>query len=277
MNRIFMGEMVSVVMPTYNCASFIQEAVESVVAQTYPSWELIIVDDCSTDNTKAVLAPYLAKYPNIHYTFLEKNSGPAVARSEALKQVKGDYVAFLDSDDLWTPNKLSLQIDFMKQKKVPFSATGYELIGEDGTSKGIALLPPQKTNYDKMLRLSCPVGNLTIMYDRRIIGDQQVPSIKKRNDFALWLQILHKTDACYGMPNVLGKYRVRKSSISRNKLTLLSYHWDLYYHIEKLGVVKSVWYICCWVFIKGTKIGIKRVGLKQNSKTDIVDSGLDYE
>ena len=277
MNRIFMGEMVSVVMPTYNCASFIQEAVESVIAQTYPSWELIIVDDCSTDNTKAVLAPYLAKYPNIHYTFLEKNSGPAVARSEALKQVKGDYVAFLDSDDLWTPNKLSLQIDFMKQKKVPFSATGYELIGEDGTSKGIALLPPQKTNYDKMLRLSCPVGNLTIMYDRRIIGDQQVPAIKKRNDFALWLQILHKTDACYGMPNVLGKYRVRKSSISRNKLTLLSYHWDLYYHIEKLGVVKSVWYICCWVFIKGTKIGIKRVGLKQNSKTDIVDSGLDYE
>ena len=277
MNRIFMGEMVSVVMPTYNCASFIQEAVESVVAQTYPSWELIIVDDCSTDNTKAVLAPYLAKYPNIHYTCLEKHSGTAVARSEALKQVKGDYVAFLDSDDLWTPNKLSLQIDFMKQKKVPFSATGYELIGEDGTSKGIALLPPQKTNYDKMLRLSCPVGNLTIMYDRRIIGDQQVPSIKKRNDFALWLQILHKTDACYGMPNVLGKYRVRKSSISRNKLTLLSYHWDLYYHIEKLGVVKSVWYICCWVFIKGTKIGIKRVGLKQNSKTDIVDSGLDYE
>lgn len=277
MNRIFMGEMVSVVMPTYNCASFIQEAVESVVAQTYPSWELIIVDDCSTDNTKAVLAPYLAKYPNIHYTCLEKNSGPAVARSEALKQAKGDYVAFLDSDDLWTPNKLSLQIGFMKQKKVPFSATGYELISEDGTSKGIALLPPQKTNYDKMLRLSCPVGNLTIMYDRRIIGDQQVPSIKKRNDFALWLQILHKTDACYGMPNVLGKYRVRKSSISRNKLTLLSYHWDLYYHIEKLGVVKSVWYICCWVFIKGTKIGIKRVGLKQNSKTDIVDSGLDYE
>lgn len=272
-----MGEMVSVVMPTYNCASFIQEAVESVVAQTYPSWELIIVDDCSTDNTKAVLAPYLAKYPNIQYTFLEKNSGPAVARSMALKQAKGDYVAFLDSDDLWTPNKLSLQIDFMKQKNVPFSATGYELIGDDGTSKGVALIPPQKTNYDKMLRLSCPIGNLTVMYDRRVIGDQQVPSIKKRNDFALWLQILHKTDACYGMPNVLGKYRVRKSSISRNKLTLLSYHWDLYYHIEKLGVVKSVWYICCWVFIKGTKIGIKRVGLKQNSKTDIVDSGLDYE
>lgn len=272
-----MEELVSIVMPTYNCASFIQEAVESVVAQTYPSWELIIVDDCSTDNTKAALAPYLAKYPNIHYTGLEKNSGPDAARSMALKQAKGAYVAFLDSDDLWMPDKLSLQIDFMKKNKVAFSATGYELIQEYNSSEGVALIPPEKTNYDKMLRLSCPIGNLTVMYDRRVIGDQQVPSIKKRNDFALWLQILHKTDACYGMPNILGKYRVRKSSISRNKLTLLSYHWDLYYHIEKLGVVKSVWYICCWAFIKGTKIGIKRVGLKQNSKTDIVDSGLDYE
>lgn len=272
-----MGEMVSVVMPTYNCASFIQEAVESVVAQTYPSWELIIVDDCSTDNTKAVLAPYLAKYPNIHYTFLEKNSGPAVARSEALKQVKGDYVAFLDSDDLWTPNKLSLQIDFMKQKKVPFSATGYELISEDGTSKGIALLPPQKTNYDKMLRLSCPVGNLTIMYDRRIIGDQQVPAIKKRNDFALWLQTLHKTDACYGMSDVLGKYRVRSQSVSRNKFKLLPYHWHLYHHIEKLGVIKSSWYILCWAFIKGTKIGITKVRLENLHKRDIEDSVLYYE
>lgn len=272
-----MGEMVSVVMPTYNCASFIQEAVESVVAQTYPSWELIIVDDCSTDNTKAVLAPYLAKYPNIHYTCLEKNSGPAVARSEALKQAKGDYVAFLDSDDLWTPNKLSLQIDFMKQKNVPFSATGYELIGDDGTSKGVALIPPQKTNYDKMLRLSCPVGNLTVMYDRRVIGDQQVPAIKKRNDFALWLQTLHKTDACYGMPDVLGKYRVRSQSISRNKLKLLPYHWHLYHDIEKLGIVKTAWYIFCWGFVKGTKIGINKVQLEDLHKRDIEDSTLYYE
>lgn len=272
-----MKELVSIIMPTYNCAAFIEDSLKSVLAQHYKNWELLIVDDCSTDNTKSVLAPYLAKYPNIHYTCLEKNSGPDAARSMALKQAKGAYVAFLDSDDLWMPDKLSLQIDFMKKNKVAFSATGYELIQEDNSSEGVALLPPEKTNYDKMLRLSCPIGNLTVMYDRRVIGDQQVPSIKKRNDFALWLQILHKTDACYGMPNVLGKYRVRKSSISRNKLTLLSYHWDLYYHIEKLGVVKSVWYICCWAFIKGTKIGIKRVGLKQNSKTDIVDSGLDYE
>ncbi len=254
-----MEELVSIIMPTYNCANFIEESIKSVLAQHHKNWELLIVDDCSKDNTKAVLAPYLAKYPNIHYTCLETNSGADVARSTALKQVKGDYVAFLDSDDLWTPHKLSLQIDFMKKNHVAFSATGYELMSDDGSSKGIALIPPPKINYDKMLRLSCPVGNLTVMYDRRKIGDQQVPPIKKRNDFALWLQTLHKTDACYGMPNVLAKYRIRSSSISRNKLVLLPYHWHLYHHIEKLGVIKSAWYILCWAFIKGTQIGINKV------------------
>lgn len=254
-----MEELVSIVMPTYNCAAFIEESIKSVLAQEHKNWELLIVDDCSTDNTQAVLAPYLSQYPNIHYTCLDKNSGAAVARSEALKQAKGDWVAFLDSDDLWTPNKLSLQIDFMKKNNVSFSATGYELMNEDGSSKRAVLIPPEKTNYDKMLRLSCPVGNLTVMYDRRVIGDQQVPSIKKRNDFALWLQTLHKTDACYGMPDVLGKYRVRPQSISRNKLKLLSYHWHLYHHIEKLGIFRSAWYLLCWAFVKGTKIGIHKV------------------
>lgn len=270
-------ELVSIIMPTYNCGRFIEESVKSVLVQHHKNWELLIVDDCSTDNTKNVLAPYLAKYPNIHYSCLEKNSGPAVARSEALKQAKGDYVAFLDSDDLWTPNKLSLQIDFMKRNKVPFSATGYELIREDGTSKGVALIPPQKTNYDKMLRLSCPVGNLTVMYDRRVIGDQQVPAIKKRNDFALWLQTLHKTDACYGMPDVLGKYRVRSKSISRNKFKLLLHHWHLYRDIEKLNLAKTAWYIFCWGFVKGTKIGINKVRLEDLHKRDIEDSVLYYE
>lgn len=259
-----MEELVSIIMPTYNCAPFIEESIQSVLAQDYAAWELIIVDDCSKDNTREVVAPYLAKYPNIHYSCLNKNSGPAAARSAALKQVKGDYVAFLDSDDLWVPTKLSSQIAFMKKHQVPFSATGYELINEDGTTKGVALIPPAKTDYDKMLRLSCPVGNLTVMYDRRIIGDQQVPAIKKRNDFALWLQTLHKTAACYGMPEVLAKYRLRSQSVSRNKLKLLPYHWHLYRHIEKLSVLQSVWYILCWAWIKGTGIGIEKVHHENN-------------
>ena len=254
-----MTELISIIMPTYNCGSFIEESVKSVLAQDYKNWELIIVDDCSKDNTKEVLAPYLAKYPNIHYTCLKKNSGPAVARSEALKQAKGDYVAFLDSDDLWVSKKLSLQLDFMKKNKAFFCATGYELMSENSERKGVALIPPEKTDYDKMLRLSCPIGNSTVMYDRRVVGEQVVPAIKKRNDFALWLQILRKVSVCYGMKDVLTVYRVRTKSVSSNKLKLLPYHWHLYHHIEKLGVIKSAWYILCWGFVKGTGCGLKKV------------------
>ena len=146
----------------------------------------------------------------------------------------------------------------MKQTGAVFSCTGYSQMDEQGHLLDTALIPPQKTDYAKMLRLSCPVGNLTVMYDRRALGDQQVPAIKKRNDFALWLQLLHKAPACCGMPDVLATYRVRTKSVSSNKLKLLPYHWHLYHHIEKLNALKSAWYILCWAFIKGTGMGIKR-------------------
>lgn len=246
-------------MPTYNCAKFIAESIDSIIAQTYTNWELIIVDDCSTDNTKEILIPYLQKYQNIHYTCLEKNGGPAVARTEALKQAKGEYVAFLDSDDLWYPQKLSKQISFMQENNFAFSCTGYEQMEENGTSKNIALIPPEKTDYSKMLRLADPIGNLTVIYNRNIVGNQQVPAIKKRNDFALWLQILHKVPICYGMPDILSKYRLRTKSVSSNKLKLIPFHWHLYHNIEKLSILKSCWYISCWAFIKGTGVGIKKV------------------
>lgn len=252
-------ELVSIIMPTYNCAKFIAESVDSVIAQIYTNWELIIVDDCSTDNTKEILTPYLQKYSNIHYTCLTKNGGPAVARTEALKQAKGTYIAFLDSDDIWYSEKLSKQIIFMQENNIAFCATGYEQIGEDGKSKNIALIPPKQTNYSKMLRLASPIGNLTVIYDKRIIGEQQVPEIKKRNDFALWLQILHKVPVCYGMPEILAKYRLRTQSVSRNKLKLIPYHWHLYHNIEKLSILKSTWYILCWAWIKGTGLGINKV------------------
>lgn len=255
----FSSQLVSIIMPTYNCARFIAQSVESVLAQTYTHWELIIVDDCSMDDTRCVLAPYLQKYPNIHYTCLEKNGGPAVARSEALKQAKGEYVAFLDSDDLWHPEKLTKQIAFMQKENAVFSATAYSQIDEEGKPLNKILVPPEKTDYAKMLQLSCPIGNSTVMYNRNVLGDQTVPAIKKRNDFALWLQLLHTTPACYGMQDVLTTYRVRTKSVSSNKLKLLPYHWHLYHHVEKLNVFKSAWYILCWAFVKGTGYGLKEV------------------
>lgn len=248
--------LVSVVMPTYNCASFIEESILSVINQTLTDWELLIVDDCSTDNTYEVLKPYLDKYTNIRYTVLKENGGPAVARTEAIRMACGKYVAFLDSDDLWEPDKLEKQIAFMKETGAAFSCTAYRQIDETGNRLNKVLVPPEKTDYNTMLRLSDPVGNLTVMYDQEILGKYEVPPIKKRNDFALWLRILRDAPYCAGMPDVLGSYRIRSNSVSSNKLKLAKFHWQLYREIEQLPIWKCVWAMGCWAWTKATKIGL---------------------
>ena len=251
--------LVSVIMPTYNCGKYISMSIDSVLNQTIKDLELIIVDDCSDDNTSEVVGEYLAKYPNIDYTILKKNCGPAIARNLAIAKANGKYVAFLDSDDLWLPNKLEKQITFMENNNYLFSATGYGWIGEDGNDLHTAFIPPLKTDYRKMIRLSNPIGNLTVMYNQEVLGKFEVPNIKKRNDFALWLQILKKTDCCYGLDEVLGLYRTgRSNSVSSNKLKQAKYHWILYHKIEKHNVFKSVYELLCWAFVKGTGIGIDK-------------------
>lgn len=251
--------LVSVIMPTYNCGKYILQSLDSVIAQTVTDWEVQIVDDCSTDNTADVLKPYLKKYPNIHYYVLPKNGGPAVARTEALKRATGKYIAFLDSDDMWFPEKLEKQIAFMEQKGALFSATGYGWMDDEGNRLSTVLIPPIKTDYKKMIRLSNPIGNLSVMYNQQILGKFEVPMIKKRNDFALWLQILKKTEYCYGMKEVLGIYRTgRTGSVSSNKLKQVKYHWQLYREIEGHSLVRSLYEIGCWAFVKGTGIGIDR-------------------
>lgn len=256
--------LVSVIMPTYNCAAFIEKSLDSVIAQTVTDWEIQLVDDCSTDNTREVIKPYLEKYPQIHYYCLPENGGPAVARTEAIKRASGKYIAFLDSDDLWTPDKLEKQIAFMEKNGALFSCTAYEQMNEAGDRLGVAMFPPEKTNYNKCIRLSNPIGNLTVMYNQEKLGKFEVPMIKKRNDFALWLQILKKTDYCYGMQEILGTYRLgRSGSVSHNKLAQAKYHWQLYHDIEKHSVLRSAYEVCCWAFVKGTGVGLKKVNLRE--------------
>jgi len=250
--------LVSVIMPTYNCAKFIAESIDSVLAQTLTDWELEIVDDCSTDNTYEILKPYLDKYPAIHYFRLSKNGGPAVARTEAIRRSNGKYIAFFDSDDLWHADKLEKQIAFMEKNNCDFSCTAYCQMDEDGNSLHRACFPPVKTDYGRMLRLSNPIGNTTVIYNSEKLGKYAVPPIRKRNDFALWLKILKDTRFCLGMQEVLATYRIRKNSVSSNKLSQIKYHWQLYREIEKLNVFKSAFYVFCWAFVKGTGIGLKR-------------------
>lgn len=246
-------------MPTYNCAAYIVASIESVISQTVTDWEIEIVDDCSTDNTREVLEPYLTKYANIHYYCLPKNGGPAVARTEAIKRASGKYIAFLDSDDLWFPHKLERQISFMEQTGADFSCTAYAQMDADGNPLHVALYPPERVDYHRCIRLSNPIGNLTAMYNQDALGKFAVPMIKKRNDFALWLQILKKTAYCYGLQEVLGTYRLgRKGSVSSNKLKQAKYHWHLYHDIEGHSYGKSLYELACWAWVKGTRIGLTR-------------------
>ena len=156
-------------------------------------------------------------------------------------------------------DKLEKQIAFMERTGAKFSATGYQWMDENGNDLHTVLIPPKKTDYKKMIRLSNPIGNLSVMYDQDALGKFEVPPIKKRNDFALWLQILKKTDYCYGMEDVLGVYRIgRTRSVSSNKLKQAKYHWQLYHEIEGHSVFRSLHELGCWAFVKGTGIGIDK-------------------
>ncbi|RKI40100.1 glycosyltransferase family 2 protein [bacterium D16-51] len=251
--------LVSVIMPTYNCGKYLGQSIESVVSQTVGDWEIQIVDDCSTDHTAEVAKNYIRKYPNIHYYCLPKNSGPAAARTEAMKRASGKYIAFLDSDDLWMPEKLEKQITFMEKEGAEFSCTAYRQIDEEGNDLHKVIVPPKKINYKKCVYFSNPIGNLTVMYDQEALGKFRVPDIKKRNDFALWLQVLKKTEYCFGMEEVLGIYRKgRAGSVSSKKLSQAKYHWQLYHEIEGHNVFRSIFEVGCWGITKGIGIGVDK-------------------
>ena len=242
-------ERVSIITPSYNCAKYIKETIESVLTQTYTNWEMVIVDDCSTDGTYEIIKKYADTDNRIKYHQLSHNSGAAVARTTAMELASGDYLAFLDSDDLWDPKKLELQLQFMTENDYNMTATAYRKISEDGANVLKTFTPPIKTDYNRIL-LDCPVGNSTIMYNAKKMGKFSVPDIRKRNDDALWLKMLKNEKYILGMDDVLASYRIRENSISSNKLSLVKYHWQLYRTIEHISTLKSLYLICRWGFIK---------------------------
>ena len=246
-------KLVSIITPTYNCGKFIGQTIESVQAQTWQNWEMIIVDDRSQDDTRQIVADYQNSDSRIRYHLLEENSGAAVARTEAMKLATGAYMAFLDSDDLWTPDKLERQIRWMEEKDYAFSCTAYEQIDEAGEPLGRVIKTVPKTDYNRLL-LDCPVGNSSVVYSVEKMGKFEVPNIRKRNDDALWLQMLKKEKYIHGMPEVLMRYRICSNSISSNKLKVIKYHWILYRQIEHLSVARSVFHIFWWCVIKVLRI-----------------------
>ena len=247
------NKLISIIMPTYNCAKFIGLTIETVINQTYKNWELVIVDDCSKDNTEEIVNNYISKDERIKYYKFSTNQGAAKARTKAMELTIGNYMAFLDSDDLWKEDKLEKQIEFMKENNYNFTCTSYEQIDENGNLLNKVIKAKKKANYNRIL-LDCPVGNSTVMYNVDKLGKFEVPNIRKRNDDALWLQILKKEKYIYGMDEILMEYRIRSNSISSNKIDLIKYHWQLYRKIEHLSIIRSVFHICWWGMIKILKI-----------------------
>lgn len=231
---------VNVIIPSFNSLAFIKEALDSVASQTYSNWKMIIVDDCSSDNSADVIKHYASQDTRIKFIQLEKNSGAAVVRNTATEAATGRFIAFLDSDDLWSPDKLAKQVQFMLDQDIAFSFSAYEKIDEGGVPFDVVSVP-NKISYKQLLKTNA-IGCLTAMYDVEKLGKVYMPVNTKREDFATWLAILKKVDYAYGMPDVLAQYRVYASQSSAKKTKMAKENWRLYRDIEQLGMLRSAYY-----------------------------------
>ncbi len=233
--------LVSIIMPSWNTGRFIAESIQSVINQTYENWELLIVDDCSTDNTDEVVRKF--KDLRIKYFKNEHNSGAALTRNRAMREAQGEWIAFLDSDDLWSPDKLENQIQFMTDNGYVFSYHEYEKIDEASQPLNIFVSGPEVVTKRIMYNYGYP-GCLTFMYSAKAMGLIQIKDIKKNNDYAILLQLCKKAD-CYLLKENLAKYRIRKKSISHDKLSKkLKSHYDLFHLCDDQPAPVAFWYAC---------------------------------
>lgn len=246
--------LVSIITPNWNCAKYISETIRSVQAQTYRNWEMIIVDDCSTDNSEQVVKPYSDMDNRIRLLKNEKNSGAAVSRNYALREAKGWWIAFLDSDDLWAPDKLEKQLKFMTAGGYHFSYTAYKEIDDSSAETGVLISGPGKVSKFGMFAFCWP-GCLTVMYDREYVGLVQIEDIKKNNDYAMWLKVCRKAK-CYLLKEPLALYRRgRKGSISTHGYsTMIRWHYKLWHEAEGMNPLASVFWtgmnLVCGVYKK---------------------------
>lgn len=228
--------LVSVIMPAYNCEQYIAQSIQSIINQTYKNWELVVVDDQSSDNTVSVINQFDDE--RIQLIQLEKNSGAAIARNTAIEAAKGDFLAFLDSDDLWHAQKLEKQLIFMQGNDYDFTCTQYANMNESGKLIDITL-NHKELDYDGLLKYG--PGNSTVMYNAKKLGKFYIPNIRKRNDFVMWLKVIKDAKTLYGLQEPLTYYRVRENSLSIDKKSLVKYQWQVYRKIEHLSLPKSIY------------------------------------
>ncbi len=242
-----MSSLVSIITPSYNSSKFIKDCVASVFSQTYKNWEMIIVDDCSKDNSKEIISELSTKDKRIKPIFLEKNVGAAEARNAAIRQSKGKYVAFLDSDDLWNPKKLEKQLSFMYENEIAFSYTNYQFISENGEDLSNIISAPEKMTYDSYLKNTI-IGCLTVIIDREKSGEFEMPNIRSSHDMALWLLIMKRGFSAYGLDENLARYRIVSTSNTASKWHAAKDVWKVYRQVEKLSFIYSTWCFVWYAF-----------------------------
>ncbi len=243
-----MREQISIIVPVYNAEKFIRETLDCVLAQTYPCWELLLVEDCSGDQTRAVIEAYLAEKGDerIRLICQSANQGAAKARNRGLKEAKGRYIAYLDADDLWPPEKLERELRFLQEKEAAFAFTGYEFADEGGTGTGKVVRVPGTLTYRQALS-NTTIFTTTVMFDTERIPKEllEMPTIKSE-DTALWWKVLRNGYVAYGLDENLALYRRAGRSLSSNKLEALRRIWNLYRKAEKMSVASSAWHFCFW-------------------------------
>lgn len=243
-----MENLISIVMPVYNAAAYLEKAIGSAQGQTCQNWELIAVDDCSSDNSFEMLRRMAEQDPRIHPVKQEKNAGAAMARNRGIQLAKGRYLAFLDSDDLWAEQKLEKELAFLKERQAAFVFTSYEFGDSEGRGNGKIVHVPAELTYRKALSRTV-IFTTTVLFDLEKIDKKLVmmPDVKSE-DTATWWQILRSGYTAFGLDENLAVYRRPASSLSSNKVEAVRRIWNLYRNQEKLSLAESAWHFCFWAW-----------------------------
>jgi len=244
--RSFVDGLVSVIIPVYNAERYLESTLDSVFNQTYKDIEIILVDDCSADNSAEIIKSYRDRYPNVIYRRQEYNMGAAVARNTGIEIAKGRYIAFLDSDDLWLPDKTEKQLMFMKERNIAFCFTAYSMFTDDQDVITDKIKIKPKVEYNDLLKKTY-IATPTVIIDRYLIGNKPMPLRRTGQDYAYWMLLLRQVDA-YGIDEPLVRVRRRQDSLSKNKLQNIVDIWEVQTGQEKLSPIYAAFNVGCYIF-----------------------------
>lgn len=241
-----MKPLVSIITPIFKAEKHIAECIVSVLRQTYSNWEMILINDCSPDHSMAIIGKLCKGDSRFKVINLPRNSGAAIARNKGIELALGKYIAFLDADDLWLPQKLEKQVNLLENSPYNFTFSSYSLVDELGKPKGNFIIPKEEVTYKDLLE-TCSIGCLTAMYNQESLGKLYMENLEKRQDYTLWLKILKKENAL-GLTEVLAQYRISQNSLSANKLDAAMFQWFVYRKVEQLGFFQALYYFTHYAF-----------------------------